>query len=141
MKAAITVFAFCLGFAGSGLCRADEAPAKEKEVYRASIAADGVQHVKIEGGSHFFKPNRVIVKLNVPVELTLSVEKSLVPHTFVIKAPEAGIAIDEELSSTAKSVRFTPTAAGKFPFYCRNKLLFLESHRDKGMEGVLDVVE
>ncbi|MDP1928954.1 MAG: cupredoxin domain-containing protein [Thiobacillus sp.] len=138
MKTAILFLVFCL--TGYGACRADSA-ASEETVYRATIAADGVQHVKIEGGGYFFKPNRVIVKMNVPVELTLSMEKGLVPHTFVIKAPEAGIAVDEELSSTAKSVRFTPSAAGKFPFYCKNKLLFFESHRDKGMEGVLEVVE
>jgi hypothetical protein len=49
--------------------------------------------------------------------------------------------VDESLSSQAKNIRFTPTAVGRYPFYCRNKLLFLESHREKGMEGVLDVVE
>lgn len=138
MKNAILFLVFCL--AGYSTCRADTA-APEETVYRATTAADGVQHVRIEGGSYFFKPNRVIVKMNVPVELTLSVEKGLVPHTFVIKAPEAGIAVDEELSSTAKQVRFTPSATGKFPFYCKNKLLFFESHREKGMEGVLEVVE
>jgi plastocyanin domain-containing protein len=138
MKNAILFLVFCL--VGYSTCRADAA-APEETVYRATTAADGVQHVKMEGGGYFFKPNRVIVKMNVPVELTLSVEKGLVPHTFVIKAPEAGIAVDEELSSTAKSVRFTPSATGKFPFYCKNKLLFFESHRDKGMEGVLEVVE
>jgi plastocyanin domain-containing protein len=139
MKISIILLAFWLGVASSGP-RADAA-ATDELVYRATIAADGVQHVKIEGGAYFFKPNRVVVKMNVPVELTLSVGKSLIPHTFVIQAPEAGIAIDEDLSSTARQVRFTPTAAGKFPFYCRNKLLFFESHREKGQEGVLDVVE
>jgi plastocyanin domain-containing protein len=140
MQNTLTFFVFCVGLAGYGACRADSAQPGET-VYRASIAADGVQHVRIDGGGYFFKPNRVIVKINVPVELTLGVDASLIPHSFVIQAPEAGIAVDEALSRTAKHVRFTPTAAGKFPFYCRNKLLFFESHREKGMEGVLEVVE
>jgi plastocyanin len=140
MKASATCLVFCLGLAGVGPCRADAAPPDET-VYRASVAADGVQHVRIEGGAYFFKPSRVIVKSNAPVELTVSVERSVIPHSFVIQAPEAGIAVDENLSSQAKTIRFTPTVAGSYPFYCRNRLLFFESHREKGMEGVLDVVD
>jgi plastocyanin domain-containing protein len=79
----------------------------------------------------------VIVKSNVPVELTVSVGRSVIPHTLVIQAPEAGIVVDEDLSSQSKKIRFTPTAVGSYPFYCRNTLLFFESHREKGMEGVL----
>ena len=140
MNTCVTCLVFCLGLAGAGSCRADAA-SPDETVYRASPAADGVQHVRIEGGAYFFKPNRVVVKSNVPVELTLSVARSMVPHSFVIQAPEAGIAVDEDLSSEPRKIRFTPTAAGSYPFYCRNRLLFFESHREKGMEGVLDVVE
>ncbi len=140
MKNLATFFIFCLGIAGYAVCLADASP-PGRMVYQGTIAADGVQHVRIEGGGYFFKPDRVIVKVNVPVELMVSVEKSLIPHTLVIQSPEAGISVDEELSSNAKNIRFTPTATGKYPFYCRNKLLFFKSHRDKGMEGVLEVVE
>lgn len=113
----------------------------QQETVRASIGADGIQRVRIVGGSHFFKPNHIIVKVNVPVEFSISKEPGIVPHTLVIKAPEAGIVIDETLDTTAKSIVFTPKAAGKFQFYCRNKLLFFKSHRDKGMEGTLEVIE
>lgn len=139
MKNPVIIFMFCLGFAGQGACQADTA--FPEEVYQSTIAADGVQHVRIEGGSYFFKPNRVIVKVNVPVELMVSVEKGLIPHTLVIQSPEVGIEVDEKLSSDAKTIRLTPTAVGKYPFYCKNKLLFFKSHREKGMEGVLEVVE
>lgn len=140
MKNAATLFLFCLGIAGYAACRADASP-PEETVYQATIGTDGAQHVRIEGGSDFFKPDRVIVKVNVPVELTVSVEKGLIPHTLVIQSPEAGISVDESLSSDAKNIRFTPTAVGKYPFYCKNKLLFFKSHREQGMEGVLEVVE
>ena len=140
MKNPVTFFLFCLGIAGYGACRADTLP-PDVTVYQATVAADGVQHVRIEGGSYFFKPNRVIVHVNVPVELTVSVSSSLIPHTLVIQSPEAGISVDQSLSSDARNIRFTPTAVGKYPFYCRNKLLFFESHREKGMEGMLEVVQ
>jgi len=140
MKKLLTFFLLSLGIAGHAACRADTSPPGEI-VYQATLAADGVQHVRIEGGSHFFKPNRVIVKVNVPVELMVSVEKGLIPHTLVIQSPGAGMVVDQSLSSDAKAIRFTPTAVGKYPFYCKNKLLFFKSHRDKGMEGVLEVVE
>jgi len=139
MKVSATLLVLCLGLAGVAACRA--ALAASDETVRASVAADGVQHVEIEGGAYFFKPRRVIVKVNVPVELTVSVERSVIPHSFVIQAPEAGIVVDESLSSEPKPIRFTPTAAGRYPFYCKNRLLFFESHREKGMEGMLDVVE
>lgn len=140
MKNLLTFFLFCLGIAGCVACRADTSP-PDGMVYQATVATDGVQHVRIEGGSYFFKPSRVIVRVNVPVELTVSVDKGLIPHSLVIQSPEAGITVDQSLSSDAKSIRFTPTTVGKYPFYCKNKLLFFESHREKGMEGVLEVVE
>ena len=48
--------------------------------------------------------------------------------------------INEDIGAGATvKVRFTPTKAGVFAFYCDKKLLFFKSHREKGMEGVLKV--
>lgn len=140
MKNLTIFFLVAVGIAGYAECRADASPPDEI-IYQSTVGGDGVQHVRIEGGSYFFKPNRVIVKMNVPVELIVSVEQGWIPHTFVIQSPEAGISIDQSLSSDAKYIRFTPTAVGKYFFYCKNKLLFFRSHREKGMVGVLEVVE
>lgn len=126
---------FCIFMAGPVLAQAQDG----KDVYVARVDQDGVQRVRIVGGSYFFKPSHVVVKANAPVELSLSVESGIAPHTFVIQAPEAGIAIDEELSTDAKTVTFTPTTAGKYAFYCKNRLLFFKSHRENGQEGVLEV--
>lgn len=109
------------------------------DVYQATVGSDGVQHVSLLGGNYFFRPKRILVKANVPVELEVRLEQGMIPHTLVITAPEAGIAVNEKLSTDVKKIRFTPTAAGTYPFYCSNKLLFFESHRQKGMEGVLEV--
>jgi len=110
------------------------------DIVQAVIDKDGKQRVEIVGGSYFFKPRHVIVKANIPAELSVKRESGIVPHTFVLKIPEAGVMIDETLSEQAKTFTFTPTAVGKYTFYCRNKLLFFKSHQEKGMEGILEVV-
>lgn len=113
----------------------------QEEVLRAVISADGTQRVRILGGSYFFRPGHIIVKVNVPVELTVSLEPGIVPHTLVIQAAEVGIEIDASLGTDPKTFAFMPKAVGKYSFYCKNKLLFFKSHREKGMEGILEVVE
>ena len=116
-----------------------EEPARQEKVFRAIVDADGVQRVEVLGGGYFFSPNHIIVRVNMPVELKVRKESGVVPHNIVLKASGAGIDIDESLESDPKVVRFTPLKTGSYPFYCDKKLLFFESHRDKGMEGVLEV--
>jgi plastocyanin domain-containing protein len=112
----------------------------DKERHVATVDADGVQRVRIVGGSYFFKPGIIVVKVNVPVELTASRESGMTPHSLVLNAPEAGIAVEADLGTEPKKIAFKPTAVGKYPFYCSKKLPFMASHREKGMEGVLEVV-
>ena len=120
--------------AGTPLARAEgDAPVP------VPVDADGVQRVAIVGGSYFFRPNHVIVRAHVPVELTVSAEPGLVPHSFEIDAPQAGIAVHTALGTTPKTFRFTPAQPGRFAYYCTHRLLFFSSHRERGMEGVLDV--
>jgi plastocyanin domain-containing protein len=102
--------------------------------------ADGVQRIRITGGSYFFKPDRIVVKANVPVELLASRESGITPHNFVIRAEEAGVVVEEELGTDPKKIAFTASKAGKYPFYCGKKLPFIAGHREKGMEGILEVV-
>ena len=102
--------------------------------------ADGVQRVRLVAGSYFFKPNHIVVKANVPVELAASRESGITPHDLVIRAEEAGINVKEDLASEPKKIAFTPTKPGKYPIYCSKKLPFMAGHREKGMEGILEVV-
>ncbi|AOI80092.1 hypothetical protein [Burkholderia sp. NRF60-BP8] len=120
--------------AGTTLARAEGDPP-----VRVPVDADGVQRVAIVGGSYFFRPNHVIVRAHVPVELTVSAEPGVVPHSFEIDAPQAGIAVRTELGTTPRTFRFTPLQPGRFAYYCTHRLLFFRSHRERGMEGVLDV--
>ena len=94
--------------------------------------------VSIVADSYSFEPKHIVVKVGTPVELTV-VKRGVTPHSFVIKAPEANVIVEQDLGAQPVLIRFTPTAPGKFAFYCSNKLPFMASHRERGMEGVLEV--
>ncbi len=115
------------------------ATAADKKEFTAKTDPDGVQRVEILAGSYFFDPNYIIVKVNVPVELKIRKEPGLIPHDIVMKAPEAGIDFRQELKETPDIVKFTPTKTGTYPFDCDKKVLFFESHKEKGMTGTLEV--
>lgn len=107
----------------------------------AVVGADGIQRADVVGGSYFFKPRRVIVKVNVPVELKVSKEAGMAPHNMVVKAPDAGVDFSVGLGTEPRTVAFTPTKTGEYAIYCNKRFLFFASHREQGMEGVLDVRE
>ena len=134
LMAATISFAAVALFTGS-------AGGAQAETAKAAVDSDGVMRVRIVAGSYFFKPNHVVVKARTPVELTVVKEPGVAPHNFVMQAPEAGLAIEKELTTEPTRIAFTPTLPGRYAFYCTNKLLFMPSHRQQGMEGVLEVVE
>ena len=132
-------FIFCIAVFSYGVAYAD---AQDKtEAYTATVDSNGVQHVRIIGGSYFFNPNRIILKKGITVELSVSKESGMAPHSIVANAPEAGIVFDESLNGNPKTITFTATATGEYVFYCKNKLPFFPSHREKGMQGIIEVVE
>ena len=104
------------------------------------VSADGVQRMEVTVDSCSFTPNRLIVKENIPVELTLKSVSWIVPHNLVLKSPEAGLRIEEEAPPGGTTIiRFTPTRSGEFKFVCTKKLLFFPSHEHLGMVGTLEV--
>jgi plastocyanin domain-containing protein len=107
----------------------------------ATIDADGVQRVDILAGSYFFSPGYIVVKVNVPVEFRVKKEAGMTPHNIILKAPEAGIDFSQDLGKETTVIPFTPTKPGKYPFYCDKKVLFFKSHKERGMEGILEVTE
>lgn len=107
----------------------------------AAVDADGVQRVEVLGGEYFFDPNYIVVKVNKPVELKVKKTGGFTPHNIVVKAPEAGINFSESMGKEPKVIKFTPTVVGKYPMYCSKKLPFVKSHRDRGMDGFIEVVE
>jgi len=111
------------------------------KAFTAVIDKDGVQRVEVTGGEYYFMPDHIIVKVNVPVELKIKKTAGVVPHDMVIHEPDAGIDFSETLEKEPKVILFTPKKIGKYLFYCDKRFLFFKSHREKGMEGVFEVVE
>lgn len=106
----------------------------------ATADADGVQHIAIVGGSYFFRPSQIVARANQPLEITLSVEPGMIPHSFVLEGPDGQRLADISLGTQEQTLRLT-LAPGNYPFYCPNRLLWFESHRAHGMSGVLQVQE
>ena len=106
-----------------------------------TVGTDGVQHVEIVGGEYYYDPNYIVVKVNIPVELKIKKAGGFIPHDAIVNAPEAGIDFRLALTSDFQIVKFTPTKIGKYSMYCDKKLLWFASHREKGMEGTIEVVE
>jgi len=95
----------------------------------------------IIAGEYFFKPNHVVIKVNEPVELRIKREPGVIPHNFVIKEPSVDIDLREPITTEVKIIRLVFKNTGKYKFYCDQKLLFFKSHREKGMEGIIEVIE
>jgi len=101
---------------------------------------DGVQRATVILDSYSYTPNHLIVQAGKPVELVLTSITSITPHNFVLKDEAAGLSIERDVSAgKTVTVQFTPTKPGVHAFFCDKKLLFLPSHREKGMEGKLEV--
>jgi plastocyanin domain-containing protein len=130
--------AMVIAFALVSVCFAQDTV---KKVFTATPGPDGIQKVSVTGGEYFFDPNHVIVKVNVPVELSVKKEGSIVPHNIVMKSPEAGMEFDESMGTEPKVIRFTPTKTGTYSFSCTKKLLFFRSHEARGMKGEIEVVK
>lgn len=112
----------------------------DPETVVALIGEDGVQRAEMIGGEYYFKPERLVLIVNVPVELTVKKEPGMVPHDIIMEAPEAGMEFTVSFDKAGEVISFTPTKTGEFPFYCGKKLLFFKSHRERGMEGLIEVV-
>jgi plastocyanin len=114
---------------------------RQEKRFIATVDADGVQRVEMVGGEYFYDPNYIIVKVNTPVELKIKKPSGFVPHNLIAKSPEAGIDFKLDLKKDHRTIKFTPTKIGKYPIYCDKSLLWFKTHRERGMEGMIEVVE
>jgi heme/copper-type cytochrome/quinol oxidase subunit 2 len=104
------------------------------------VAADGVQRATVTLDSYSYSPTHLIVEAGKPVELTLTSVTTIIPHNFIIKEPAGNLSVEQDVSAgKTVIIRFTPAQPGTFPIYCDKRLWPLPSHRDKGMEGTLEV--
>ena len=104
------------------------------------VGPDGVQHGRMTVDSYSYMPSHVVVQAGIPVELTLNSVTVLTPHNFVMKEPAAGLSFSHDVpAGKTVTIRFTASQPGTYTYYCDKKLLFFASHREKGMEGQLEV--
>jgi plastocyanin len=101
----------------------------------AKVDADGVQRVKVDMHSYYFEPNRIVVKAGTPVELVLHNCSHIVPHNLTISESDINVS-DDKWGWGSGKVRFTPTKAGEYRFFCHK-----DGHEKKGMVGKLVVTE
>ncbi|HEX6727405.1 MAG TPA: cupredoxin domain-containing protein [Nitrospira sp.] len=104
------------------------------------ISPDGVQRAKVILDSYSYSPNHLVVESGKEVELTLTSITMITPHNFIIKDSAGSLLIEQDVGA-GKTVlaTFVPTQPGLFPFFCDKRLWPMPSHRDKGMEGLLEV--
>jgi plastocyanin len=135
---------YLMSIIGSLLLMAGTALAEDKQAEKrfvATIDKDGYQRVVMTAGEYYFDPDVVVVKVNVPVEVTITKMGGITPHNLVVKAPEADLNFSIDLSSDPKKISFMATKTGSYPFECTNQFLFFKSHKERGMHGVLEVVK
>ena len=100
-----------------------------------------VQELSLTPGNYHFSPDTLQVHAGRPVRLTLSNTGTLTPHNFTLQAGNAGLNIDTDVSAGRKTVvECTPVKAARYVFFCNKKLPFMKSHRERGMEGTLEVL-
>ena len=100
----------------------------------------GVQRVDMDLGDYRFHPDTVSIVAGTSAELILTNRDSITPHNFIVEAPEAGLEVNLQVpAGESVTVVLRPTRPGTYAFYCDKQLLFFESHREKGMEGQIEV--
>ena len=115
-------------------------PAPMGPPFTVPLDADGIQRTTVTLDSYSYTPGHLVVEKGKPVELTLKSVTTFTPHNFIIKDPAGTLSVEQDVSAGKTTVlRFTPTQSGTFPIYCDKRLWPLPSHRDKGMEGKLEV--
>ena len=115
-------------------------PSQSGPPLKVPVSADGVQRATVTLDSYSYTPNHLIVEAGKPVELTLTSVTTLIPHNFIIKDPAGSVSVEQDVNAgKTVTITFTPTQPGTFPIYCDKRLWPLPSHRDKGMEGTLEV--
>lgn len=104
------------------------------------LAATPVRSIPMQLGDYHFMPDTLTVPSGETVRLELTNTDKVTPHNFTLKAETAGLNVDVDVSAgKTEVVDITPLAPGTYKFYCNKKLLFMKSHRDRGMEGTMIV--
>ncbi len=97
--------------------------------------------IEVTLGDYRYMPANIQLIIDQPVVLHLVNVDSFTPHNFTLEDASDGLDINVDIpAGESVDVHLMPLVAGSHTFYCRNKLWFMDSHREKGMEGTLTVI-
>ena len=101
---------------------------------------DDISVIEVKLGGYRFMPQEILLIADQPSILRLVNTDNITPHNFTMNASNGAVDIDVDvLGGESVEIQLAPLPSGRYPFYCGNKLMFMKSHREKGMEGVLIV--
>jgi len=112
------------------------------EAWWTATDPDGVQRVNILCGKDFFDPSRIVVKANVPVELTVSTMPDLPSQSFVLNVPgPKPINANAPIGAGRTKFAFNPGSPGNYPALCRdNANAAADPQLLKAKQGVVTVI-
>lgn len=107
-------------------------------VQPAFASEDETGVVEVRLGDYRFMPEEIRLTSGQPAVLRLVNTDKFTPHNFSMDAVAGteGIDVDIPRGKTV-DIHLPALAPGEYTFYCASKLLFMKSHRDKGMAGRL----
>jgi plastocyanin len=110
--------------------------------FSSLYAAQGdIKVIEVKLGDYRFIPEEIQLIADQPAILRLVNTDSITPHNFTMKAANSAADINVDvLGGESIDVQLDPLPAGRYTFFCANKLIFMKSHREKGMQGTLIVV-
>jgi plastocyanin len=101
---------------------------------------DATPVIELELSDYRFSPREIQLSTNQSAILRLVNTDSVTPHNFIMETGNDSPIVEVDLlGGETVEVKLPPLPAGRYTFYCSNKLLFMKSHREKGMEGILIV--
>jgi len=102
---------------------------------------NNIRVIRVQLGDYHFMPVELQLVAEQPVVLQLVNTDTFTPHNFTLEDPNHGLDVNVDiLAGETVEVHLMPLWPGRHTFYCSNKLLFMDSHREKGMQGTLIVV-
>ena len=97
--------------------------------------------IEVTLGDYRYMPSSIQLIVNQPVVLHLINVDSFTPHNFTLQDASDGLDVNIDIpAGESVKVNLMPLVVGSHTFYCKNKFLFSDSHREKGMQGTLTVI-
>ena len=94
-------------------------PTDLDESWWAAIGPDGVQRVNIRCGPDFLDPRNIVVRANVPLQVSVSTTADLISQNFTVSM--GATTIDAPVHASQTSFVLSPRLSGRFQALCQDK--------------------